>query len=210
MSDRWTDTITTPAQLRAAVPKTTSDLILNKDLDHLNDLARRFIALSPLVVISTQGADGQHDISPRGDPAGFVHVADDKTLLLPDRPGNTRLDGMENILHNPAVGLLFMVPGHPDTLRIAGTAQIIRDAAAQKRLSIQGRAPTLILAITVAQVFLHCSKAFVRSALWQPDTWPPRRSAPSLADWTAATTGTDKSTDDIQEIHDNAVANRLY
>ncbi len=203
-------TITTLDDLRDVVPNSTSDLILTKDMTHLGDVARAFIALSPYLLLSTRGTDGLQDITPRGDPPGFVQVVDDTTLLIPDRPGNNRLDSFQNLLGDPSIGLIFIVPGHADTLRVAGVAEILQDETLAQTLAINGRAPALILSVTVREVFMHCSKAAVRSGIWQPETWPARRSAPSLADWTATAAKTDQTSEEIQAIHDEAIAKRLY
>ncbi|MBT9382328.1 pyridoxamine 5'-phosphate oxidase family protein [Pseudooceanicola sp. CBS1P-1] len=202
--------VTSRAALRAILPEPTSVRVLHKDMSRLNALARDFIALSPFAVLSTRGADGSIATSPRGDAAGFVRVADDHTLLLPDRLGNQRLDSFENILRHPEVGLLFLIPGHTETLRVSGRAQILRDEDIRAALAHNGRLPDLALAITVERVFMHCSKAFVRSALWRSETWPARRSAPTLAQWAAEAAPSELNLTQIQEMHDEDARTRLY
>lgn len=150
----------------------------DKVLPALDVHCRRFIEASPFCVLSTQGDQGA-DVSPRGDPPGFVRVLDLKTLLLPDRVGNNRLDGMANILANPRVGLLFLVPGMDETLRVNGTARITDDARVLAPSAVQGRAPKIGLLITVEEAFLHCGKALVRSGLWTGDHVVDRKSFPS-------------------------------
>jgi PPOX class probable FMN-dependent enzyme len=150
--------------------------------DRLNDVARSFISHAPLVIVATKASEGLVDISPMGDPAGFVEVYDDKTLIIPDRLGNHRVDGFQNLLEDANVALLFIVPGHGDTLRIAGKARVVRDAAISKRHAINGKEPLLALVIDVEEAFMHCSKSFIRSRLWHPDHWPERKSAPTLAE----------------------------
>ncbi len=139
-----------------------------KVLHRLDAHCRDILALSPFCVIATQGPDGA-DVSPRGDPPGFIRVLDDRHLLLPDRVGNTRLDNFLNILANPAIGMLVLVPGMGETLRINGTARVTDDAGLQAASAIRDRAPKVGLLIAVEEAFLHCSKALVRSDLWNPD-----------------------------------------
>ena len=151
----------------------------DKVLTGLDRHCRSIIALSPFCVISTQGPDGA-DVSPRGDPPGFVRVLDDRTLLLPDRVGNNRLDGMANVLANPAIGMLFLVPGMNETLRINGTARITDDARLLAGSEMQGRPPKIGLLITVEEAFVHCAKALVRSELWNPEKHIDRQLLPSF------------------------------
>ncbi|MGH1332149.1 MAG: pyridoxamine 5'-phosphate oxidase family protein [Paracoccaceae bacterium] len=167
------------AQLRSLFAP-THPIALEKCLDHLDRHAADFIARSPFLCIGTQSPDGLGDVSPRGDPRGFVKILDEKTLLIPDRPGNNRLDTQSNILANPAVGLLFMIPGFDDTLRINGTAQITRDPDLLAQMCVNDRQPTIAIAVTIQEVFLHCAKAFRRSNLWDHTQFQDRREMPSL------------------------------
>ena len=157
------------------------ELALKKQLDRLDRYARQFIARSPFLCISSSNAEGKADISPRGDPAGFVQVLDERTLVIPDRPGNNRLDTMGNIVDNPNVALIFFVPGIEDTLRVAGKAQIVKDETLLARCAINGRVPKAAITVTVEEVFFHCAKALKRSRLWDPATQVDRREMPSLA-----------------------------
>lgn len=153
----------------------------DKVLRALDHHCRRIIALSPFCVVATQGPNGA-DVSPRGDPPGFVRVLDDATLLLPDRVGNNRLDAMLNLLANPRVGLLFLVPGMNETLRINGTARITSDARLLAASAIGNRAPKVGLLIAIEEAFLHCAKALVRSALWDAGKHIDRATLPSYAE----------------------------
>jgi uncharacterized protein len=166
-------------ELRSLFPA-THDLAAKKSLPRLDRHAIDFIARSPFLCIGTQSADGRADVSPRGDPRGFVKVLDDKTLLIPDRPGNNRLDTQSNILANPSVGLIFMVPGFDDTLRINGRAVITRDPDLLALLAVKDRLPLTAIAVHVEEVFLHCAKAFRRSKLWDPESRQDRSEMPSL------------------------------
>lgn len=153
---------------------------VDKVISRLEPHAIRFISLSPFVVLSTQGADGTADITPRGESPGFVQVLDDTTLALPDRPGNNRLDNMTNLLENPAVGLMFMIPGVDEVLRVHGTAEIRDDEELTGRFTINGRAPVTVVLIHIGEMYLHCAKALLRSDLWNPNTRIDRASLPSM------------------------------
>ena len=153
-----------------------------KEIDHVDPLARRFIAAAPFAVLTTRRADGGVDLTPRGDPAGFALVLDDKTIALPERPGNRRADALKNILHDPRVGLLFIIPGHGDTIRVGGTARIVQDAALAERMTVRSHRPDLIILIRVERLLSHCPKAFIRSSMWKPDGWPDTSDVPTLAE----------------------------
>jgi len=157
------------------------DLALRKQLGKLDRHCREFIARSPFLCIGTADAGGKADVSPRGDPAGFVQVLDDSTLIIPDRPGNNRLDTMTSIMANPNVGLLFFIPGFEDTLRVNGRATIVNDPAVLARAAVNGKAPKVAIRVTVDEAFLHCAKAFKRSRLWDPASRVDRKEMPNLA-----------------------------
>ena len=167
------DAVTSPEALRALVGE-PSELAVRKEISHLDAHCRAFIARSPFVLIATSGASGRADVSPKGDPPGFVQVLDEHRLVIPDRPGNRRLDGMRNLLENPHVGLLFLIPGLEETLRVNGRAWIIRDEEVLARCAVMGKRPTLALGVYAEECFIHCAKAFKRAQLWQPDQWPDR------------------------------------
>ena len=156
-------------------------LAITKSRPALDQYSRQFIAMSPFLVISTADAEGRADLSPRGDPPGFVHVIDDNTILIPDRPGNNRLDTMANIVANPNVGLLFFVPGFEDTLRLNGKARITDDKALLAACTVNGKQPVVGILVTVEEVFLHCAKALKRSKLWEPDYRQDRAQMPTIA-----------------------------
>ena len=139
----------------------------------LDDLDRAFLAASPFCLVATSGADGSCDVSPKGDPPGFTAVLDDRTVALPERAGNRRADGYRNILANPHVGLIHLVPGRGDTLRINGRARLVRDPGLLDRMVEKGHRPPLAPVVEIDEVFFHCAKAFLRSALWDPETWRP-------------------------------------
>jgi len=154
----------------------------DKERDHLLDVDREWLAASPFCVLATSTADGSCDASPKGDPAGsLVHVIDDRTIAIAERPGNRRVDGYRNVLENPHVGLLFLIPGRGDTLRVNGRARIVCDAPFLDAMVVRGHRPLLALVVDVEQVFFHCSKAFLRSQLWKPETWDPTGLVPRRA-----------------------------
>ncbi len=141
----------------------------NKVIPEIDEICRAFIEKSPFVLLGSTDASGRLDVSPKGDPAGFVQVMDSHTLLIPDRPGNRRGDTLSNILQNPHIGLLFLVPGRSETLRVNGTAQIVRDEHVRERCIMQGKVPVFVIAVTVQEVFFHCTKCVVRSGLWSSE-----------------------------------------
>lgn len=169
MDDHPTGPLTDATALSARIGKPKPQ-IAKKEMPALDGHCRRFIALSPFLCLGTQSASGHADVSPRGDPPGFVKVLDDRTLLIPDRPGNRRVDSMKNILENGRVGLLFLVPGIEETLRVNGRATLVEDAALLAPLAIAGRAPKLAIRVDIDEVFFHCAKALKRSRLWDPGT----------------------------------------
>jgi PPOX class probable FMN-dependent enzyme len=189
---------------------TPSELAVKKQLDHLDTHCRAFIALSPFVVIGTQGADGLGDVSPRGDAPGFVQVLDDRTLAIPDRLGNNRTDTLSNIIDNAGIGLLFMVPGMNETLRVNGRARIVTDEALLAGMEAQRRVPRSALVVEVAEAYLQCAKALVRSKLWDDDHKIERRSFPTLgkiiADQAGGGVDAEKAEEKIQE----SMRTRLY
>jgi uncharacterized protein len=156
-----------------------SELVRAKISDRLNDLTRRFVDRSPFLLLATSAADGRCDVSPRGDPPGFVRVIDERTLLIPERPGNRLADSLRNILESPQVGLLFVIPGVGDTLRVNGRATLVTDAELLEPTTVEGKVPQLGILVDVEQVFTHCSKAFIRSQLWDPDRFVDRDELPS-------------------------------
>ena len=154
---------------------------IRKQISALDEHCRAFIARSPFLFIATSNADGDCDVSPKGDAPGFVHVLDDKTLVIPDRPGNQRADSMRNMLENPHIGMLFVIPGVEWTLRVNGRASIIRDDDVRERLAAGGKTPALAIAVDVEEAFLHCPKCFIRAKLWDTDGWMAPEEQPSFA-----------------------------
>jgi hypothetical protein len=156
-----------------------TELVRSKIADRLNDVTRQFVERSPFLCLATSAADGSCDVSPKGDPAGFVKILDERTLLLPDRPGNRLADSLRNILENPHVALLFVIPGVTDTFRVNGRADIVTDPELLEPCAVEGKVPKLALRIEIEQAYTHCSKAFLRANLWDPDAYVDRGELPS-------------------------------
>jgi PPOX class probable FMN-dependent enzyme len=159
--------ITTEAELTELLGQPTRAAVA-KERTTLDEPDRQWPAASPFCLVATSGADGSCDVSPKGDPPGFALVLDERTIALPERAGNRRADGYRNVLANPHVGLLFVIPGRGDTLRVNGRARLTRDPVLLDRMVVRGHRPPMALVVAVEQVFSHCAKAFLRSELWAP------------------------------------------
>ena len=167
------DRIESVEQLREIIGESMPGLG-EKNEDRLNEFSRAFLARCPLLVLSTADAEGHQDASPKGDAAGFVLIEDDHHLVIPDRPGNKLAYGLENILANPRVGVLFLIPGTPETFRVNGTAELTTEPALMERLAVRGQPAKLGIRVTVEEAFFHCAKAFIRSKLWKHEEWGER------------------------------------
>lgn len=176
---RFKDVVSDEAALRAILgsPGERAD---NKVIDRIDRHAADFIARSPFLVVASSSPDGMMDLSPKGDPPGFVRVLDEITLAIPDRPGNRRADTFRNVLASPAVGLIFLIPGKRETLRVSGRAAIVRDPDLLEAMEVEGRPPKLALVVEVERVMFHCAKCMIRSHLWQPERWPSLSGMASL------------------------------
>jgi len=168
-------------KLRSLYPQ-PRERSLRKVLPVLDGHCRTFISLSPLVMMASFGPDGRADVTPRGDAPGFVRVEDGSTLLIPDRPGNNRLDTLTNLISNPALGLLFLIPGVDETLRVNGSAEIRDDPELTALFEVDSKPPVSVLKVAVAEAYLHCAKAFMRSTAWDPNHFLPRERLPSMGE----------------------------
>ena len=177
----FTDTIDSFEEVRSLLGEPT-DAVKEKVVDTLDEVCRGIIAKSPFMLLASSGHDGRVTISPKGDPAGFVRVLDEKRLAIPDRLGNRRADTFRNLFENPQVGLIFLIPGKAETLRISGEARIVRDAALRESMAVNGRVPELALVVYVERIMMHCAKCVRRSKLWQPDEWPDHSDTASIAE----------------------------
>lgn len=171
--------ITSREELRS-IYKPASEGSLRKELKALDSHFASFIGRSPFVLIGTSDGKGHADVTPKGDRPGFVAVLDSRTIAIPDRPGNNRLDTLENLLVEPSIGLLFLIPGMDETLRTNGRAKITADDALRARFTVDGKLPQAVIVVEVEAAYMHCAKAFMRSRLWHPETWPDRKSLPTL------------------------------
>ncbi|GAA1645406.1 pyridoxamine 5'-phosphate oxidase family protein [Kribbella alba] len=187
--------ITSYDELREVVPQPLQHAS-DKTRKELHELDRQWLAESPFCLIATSAADGSCDVSPKGDPAGFTKVLDDTTIAIPERAGNRRIDGFTNIISNPHVGLIYLLPGRGETLRINGRARIVRDAPFFDDMVVKGSWPQLALLVEIEEIFHHCSKAFLRSKVWKPETWNPD-AVPSRAKIAKAL---DRQGDDLAEL----------
>ncbi len=203
----WT-VVSDETQLRAIV-ESPVQRVADKVRPGLHELDRQWLAASPLCLIATSAPDGTCDVSPRGDPAGSTLVLDDRTLALPDRPGNRRVDGFRNLLGNPHVGLLYLVPGRGDTLRINGTAVLVSEAPFFDQLVVAGHRPQLALVVRIEEVFYHCSKAFLRSELWDPVSWAPD-AVPSRARIAQTLERPEESLEALADYYGPRYAEKLY
>lgn len=203
------ETITKRDRFREIIGEPGQSL-LDKTIDHIDDICRSYIEASPFIILTTVGADGLVDTSPKGDQAGFVKILDSKTLAIPERLGNHRTDSFENILKNPTAGLIFIIPGFGVTLRVAGKARIVLDKRLQTEMAVKGKQPEVILIIDVEEAFAHCSKAIMRSKIWKPKEWPDTTNLPSLGIAMVTHGKYSMNAEEMQDIVINDENTRLY
>ena len=201
-------TIATRDELRDCYPQPL-ERSLRKSLTTLDVHMRRFISLSPFLCLGTSG-DGGGDVTPRGDAPGFVHVLDDRTLLIPDWPGNNRLDSLTNVVANPNVGLLFFIPGVNETLRVNGAADVTMEPSLLQRWTVDGKHPRSAMRVTVREAYLHCAKALIRSKLWGDEYRIERAELPSYAQMLKDQGVTTQSVEELQAAIDESYRTRLY
>lgn len=201
--------ITSRDELRR-VYKPASENSLRKELKALDGHCVSFIGRSPFVLIGTSDGKGHADVTPKGDRPGFVAVLDNRTIAIPDRPGNNRLDTLENLLVEPSIGLLFLIPGMDETLRINGKAKITADDALRARFEVDGKLPQAVILVEVEAAYMHCAKAFMRSQLWHPETWPERNSMPTLGQMLKDQLALDQSAEAMDSWLDDAYAKSMW
>lgn len=209
MTIQFSEIITTVEQLREIIvypSHRVTDIVIPK----LDKHCRAFIAKSPLIFIASSDTKGNMDISPKGDPPGFVKILDDNTLAIPDRPGNRRADTFQNILENPQVGLFFLVPGKGETLRISGTAIIVRDKPLRESMGINNRIPELAIVVNIKEAFFHCSKCMLRSKIWQSEQWESIDDLPSLAQTMVDAANLKESVEEMQLLIEQDEREGLY
>jgi len=209
LHSRFHDVVQTEAELRAVMGTPTA-LVTQKALKALDAHAQQFIERSPFVLIATSGADGRLDVSPKGDPAGFVEVLDPNTLAIPDRPGNRRADTFTNLIANDQIGLIFLIPGKQETLRVSGRAIIVRDLAIREQLAVKGKLPDFAIIVAVEQMFFHCAKCIIRSGLWSPDAWPTLAGLATLAETLVSAGKPVETVEQLQKEIDDDASTNLY
>ena len=208
--ERFTDVITEEAELRGIFGQ-PSERALNKQIDRLDVHCRAIIKKCPFILLGTSNTEGRCDVSPKGDYPGFVRVLDDRTIAIPDLPGNNRLDTLRNMIANPQVGLIFMIPGMNETLRINGKIQLVRDAELLESMAYEGKSPKLAIVVHVQEVFTHCPKAFLRSKLWSDEFRIDRSELPSFAEILKDHTGlADCDVEELQKELDHKAATTLH
>ena len=184
--------------------------VLAKVMDYIDDVSRKIIEKSPFIVLASASGEGYPDISPKGDPAGFVRVLGEKYLAIPDRPGNRRMDTFTNVLKNPYLAILFLIPGKGETLRVTGECSIVRDQALRESFAVNGQVPTFVIVVHVERVLIHCPKCVVRSKLWQPDKWLDTSDTAGIAEAMIAHARLDTTPAELKERMDKDGITRLY
>ena len=205
----YSEIVTSVEEIRATIAEPTQASV-DKVIDRLDDYCRAIIAKSPFIMIASANPDGQPDISPKGDPLGFVRVLDEKHLAIPERPGNRRLDTFINLLDNPNVAIIFMIPGKGETLRVKGEARIVRDEALRETMAVKGRIPEFAVVVHVEQAMMHCPKSIVRAKLWEPDAWPDHSDTPSIAETSVAHANLDMTPEEYRASMVAAGRAKLY
>lgn len=198
--------LTSEAQLREILPEQYPSQT-GKVIDHIDDHIRVWIERSPFLTMATVSSTGQVDLSPKGDPAGFVKVLDEKTLAVPDRPGNHRFDSFLNIMQTGRIGLVFLVPNRREVVRVAGSAQVVRDLELREQLAVNDKVPDFVVLVRVEEAFYHCGKAVIRSRLWEPEAALPIDGLPSYA---AAVKDHAELEDPVEEINELFMMNEQY
>ncbi len=209
MTAELTQVIQDEAQLREVIGH-PAERNIRKVIPVLDEHCRAFIERSPFMLLASSAPETSIDISPKGDPAGFVQVLDETTLAIPDRPGNRRVDSLSNILRDPRVGLLFMIPGKRETLRIRGTARIVRDEWLLRRMAARGKTPALAIVVHVEEAFMHCAKCLIRSRLWEREEWPDLEGLAPLARVLVDHASLSCTVEEMQDVIDDSYANKLY
>src|SRR5690606_14268273 len=189
-----------------------SNVVSNKVIHSLESTSKDFISNSPFIVIATSDGKGRRDASPRGDRPGFVHIIDEKHLFIPERPGNRRMDSIQNILQNPHIGIIFIIPGMDETFRVNGRACISRDEALLSNTAVNGKLPKMGIGVQIEECYMHCGKAFKRSGLWDAEQWLPKNELPSASKIIAAHVSEKMqvTADQIEKSLEDTYKNRLY
>jgi hypothetical protein len=205
----FADVVTTQASLRETIGAPMPRAV-RKEIARLDEHCRALIAASPFVLVGSGDGAGNLDVSPKGDRPGFVQVLDERTLAIPDRPGNRRADTFTNVLRNAGVGLLFLIPGKLETLRVNGRARIVRDPPLLGRMAVEGKTPALALVVTVEQAFIHCGKCMLRSGIWDPASWADVSGLPSQAECLVSHAALAEPLEEVEASIEESRRTRLY
>jgi PPOX class probable FMN-dependent enzyme len=206
---RFSEIVTTEAQFREVIGS-PNHRVLGKHIAAMDEHCRAFVAKCPFVLLASADAEGRMDVSPKGDPPGFVRVLDETTLAIPERPGNRHAATFSNLVRNGSVGLLFLIPGKQETLRVNGTAVIVRDQWLRDGMAIDGKVPEFAIVVTVEEAFFHCAKCMIRSRLWDAASWPDPAGLPSLARAMVDAGKLDETPEEMQALIDKDTRERLY
>ena len=209
MEWKFDQVIKTEDELRALMGY-PEEIVKKKTIDHIDAICQGFIEKSPFITIATSDAAGNLDVSPKGDPAGFVKILNSKTLAIPDRPGNRKADTFTNIIHNPNVGLIFFIPGIKETLRVNGAAEIVSDQKVLDLLECQGKVPSFAIIVRVKEAFMHCAKCIIRSKLWEGGAGENERPVPSLAKVLVEHSQVDMSVKELDDLIKEDEKSNLY
>ena len=209
MSYSAKEVVTSIDEIRAVIPG-ERETQTGKVIDHIDDICRAWIERSPFLVLATYDRAGRVDVSPKGDPPGFCKIIDEKTLAIPDRPGNHRFDGFQNILETGRIGLVFFVPNRSEVVRVNGSAQVVRDRDLRETMAIKNRVPEFAIVVGVEEAFYHCGKAIIRSALWAPERAASIEGLPTYAEALLAHGKPNMALSDIEARIRHNEANRLY
>lgn len=203
------DIVTSEAEIRAVIPGTIERQV-RKVIDHVDEFIRIWIERSPFLTMATYSSTGAVDVSPKGDPAGFVKILDEKTLAIPDRPGNHRFDGFLNILETGRIGLMFLVPNRLEVVRVNGSAKVVRDADLRESMAVDGKVPDFAIVVTVEEAFYHCGKAVIRSGLWEPEKAASIEGLPTYGRALKAHGALETPLEEIERLTENNLKYRLY
>ena len=204
-----TDVVVSLDEIRSVIPDQFASQT-GKIIDHIDRFVRVWIERSPFVTIGTHDREGHVDVAPKGDPAGFVKVVDEKTLAIPDRPGNHRFDTFANVLETGRIGLMFMVPNRNEVVRVNGSARIVRDLALRETMAINGRVPEFAILVRVEEAFYHCGKAVIRSRLWQPDQAASTEGLPTYGQALIEHAKLERTLEDMEAAMKSNEEDRLY
>ncbi|MEL6769394.1 MAG: MSMEG_1061 family FMN-dependent PPOX-type flavoprotein [Pseudomonadota bacterium] len=203
------DIVTSEVEIRAVIPGTIERQV-RKVIDHIDEHVRIWIERSPFMTMATYSSSGAVDVSPKGDPAGFVKVLDEKTLAIPDRPGNHRFDSFLNILQTGRIGLMFLVPNRLEVVRVSGMARVVRDAGLRERMAVEGKIPDFAIVVKVEEAFYHCGKAVIRSRLWEPEKAVSVEGLPTYGRALKAHGALETPLEEIERLTEDNLKYRLY